>query len=159
MWYNYVGDIMNTEESFNTFHINTVGEKTGQSYIGTFKVQCIMSPMDIIEADKLYRYLLGENIAWASQQAQNFALALSQLKYRVIEAPPFWENDTNIAGSHVKDYNVIIEIFDKALLAEETFVKESVKRMEDQKKKLVDAIKSKKIKKKESLEETTLEEE
>ena len=150
---------MNTEESFKTFHINTVGEKTGQSYIGTFKVQCVMSPMDIIEADKLYRYMLGENMAWASQQAQNFALAFSQLKYRIVEAPPFWENDTNIAGSHIRDYNVIVEIFDQALFAEENYVKDSIKKMESQKKKLVDAIKSKKIKKKESLEETTLEEE
>jgi hypothetical protein len=147
------------EESLVTFSINSVGEKTGQSYIGSFKVQCIMSPMDIIEADRLYRQLLGENIAWASQQAQNFALALTQLKYRIVQAPAFWENDTTIGGSHIKDYNVIIEIFDQALLAEENYVKENVKKMEIQKKKLVDAIKSKKIKKKESLEETALEEE
>lgn len=117
------------EDFYAWFDISLLGSKTKQSYIGTFKVHCLMSPMAYIKADKLYRQLLGENSLFASEKARNLAFAYSQLQQRIVEAPPFWVN-RELGGSHIMDDNIILEVLNQAILAEEKFLEQKNEEIE-----------------------------
>ena len=96
------------ENGTAVFSINIVGNVERQTYLGTFKVKCVLSPYDFIKADRLYRELLGGTTPEVVHaHARSCAFAFSQLKFRIIECPPFWENP-ELGGSHLKDDNVII---------------------------------------------------
>ena len=134
------------EGSEATFELNLLGTDNNQTYMGKFKVKCLLSPMDIIESDKLYRTMLGENIAYAGETAKHMAFALSQLKYRIIEYPPFWENRP-IKGSHISDKNIIIEILNVAIDVEELYRQKKIEEAKKVEERLTNAIKNKTLKK------------
>jgi len=95
------------ENGFASWDINTA-EPIGGTYMGTFTFRCVLSPLQIIEADRDYRDLLGPNPAMVDPVAENLAYALSQLKQRVIKSPPFWtEQAARFGGAHIKDTNVL----------------------------------------------------
>lgn len=151
MWY-IICDIwefsmsIRIEGSEAKFDVNILGNITKQSYIGTFKVKCLLSPLEDIEADKLYRDLLGNNFHLADKAVKDKALALAQLKVRVLEAPPFWENEY-IGGGHISDSNVILDVIDLAIQAQEEYVKQKEEEMKQRQELLTKAIKNKQIEK------------
>ena len=114
---------MRIEDGYAVFDINIVGVHTNNSYYGTFKVKCLLSPIEQIKADKLYRDLLGNNAHLASNHVGQLAYAASQLHLRVTEAPPFWESN-DLGGSHIEDENVILSVLDSAIEAQVKFVEE-----------------------------------
>ena len=134
------------DDGFGSFDYCSVGNITKQSYIGTFKVKTILSPMEFIKADKLYRELLGQNLHYASNLAQNYAFALSQLKQRIVEFPPFWE-DRELNGSHVKDDNIVMEIMELAAETEALYREDKDKKATEIQTALTDKIKKGLIKK------------
>ncbi|MDD5650838.1 MAG: hypothetical protein PHF86_10565 [Candidatus Nanoarchaeia archaeon] len=140
------------DDGIVTFDISVIGDVKKQSYIGTFKSMCFLTPLDTIKADKLYRELLGKDFTLASLDSKNYAFALSQLKYRLVEVPPFWLNK-EIGGGHV-DSNVIFTVLDKALEAEKTYKEQILKETEEIEKKLTTMIKNKSIEKEEETEIT-----
>lgn len=135
-----------------TFSISNTGAITRQTYMGNFKCKCLMSPMEQINADKLYRQLLGENMLMASDRAKTLAFALSQLKYRLLEVPPFWENKI-LGGSHIIDDNIIIEVANLAVEAEEKYMDEKTKEAEEIEQRLNNSIRSGDIEPEPELEE------
>jgi len=143
------GIYMEITDSHATFEINIIGQSTKQTYLGEFKVICLLSPMSVLEADKLYRTLLGaEGSLYASERAKNLAFALSQLKYRVVSSPPFWDN-RKLGGSHIPDDNVIIEIINLAIEAEEKYLQEKEEEAEKLQERLKEAFDTKVIEKEE----------
>ena len=139
-------------EQTATFSINVVGRLTKDSYMGTFKVKCLISPLEEIAADKRYRDLLGDNSHLAQEHIRQQAFALAQLEQRIIEMPPFWENDT-LGGGHIKDTNVVLHVLDQAIEAQEKYVGIKEKELKERQKRLTKAIKSKKIEKEPEIEE------
>lgn len=137
---------MQIEGSEAKFNINVLGKFTKQSYIGKFKVKCLLSPLEEIEADKAYRDLLGNNYHLSDEIIKQKAFALSQLKVRLLEAPPFWENEV-IGGGHVPDTNVILEILDKAIEAQELYIEDKEKEMKARQDALTKAIKDRVLEK------------
>ena len=137
---------MEIKDSEAVFDINVLGDRTNQSYMGTFRVKCLLSPLEEIEADKIYRELLGPNSHLAQEHVRQQAFALAQLDQRLIEFPAFWENAV-LGGGHIKDRNVVMEVLDKAIQAQEQYVKGKEKELEQKQKRLAQMIKSKKIKK------------
>lgn len=97
--------------------INFTGAIEG-SYLGTFRFRTSITPLQEIDADKNYRELLGTHPDSAPIRIQNLAYALTQLKQRVIEAPPFWADNSLYPGSSVKDAEVIELVYQAAMLAE-----------------------------------------
>jgi hypothetical protein len=97
--------------------INYTGEVEG-TYLGTFTFRTSISPIQEIEADRNYRELMGVNPDSSSVRIQNLAFALTQLKQRIISAPPFWADNSLYGGSSVKDTEVIEMVYQAALLAE-----------------------------------------
>ena len=123
------------------FNINMVGDITKNTYLGKFKVKCILSPLESIEADREYRNLLGNDSISTNDTIRFLALSLTQLKFRLIEYPPFWDNKI-LGGSHIKDNNIISEIFDKALEAQELYKNTKQKEYDELQKKLANNIKN-----------------
>lgn len=135
---------MRIEEGYGYFDINLVGEHTNQTYMGSFKCKCLLSPIEQIKADKMYRDLLGNNSHLASNHVSQLCYALSQLSHRLIETPPFWEG-SGIAGSHIEDESVILQVLESSLEAAALFVEEKQKEMVEKQEMIANMIRKKKI--------------
>lgn len=142
---------MEITDTTATFDVHITGEPSKMTYMGSFKVKTVMSPLEEIAADKLYRELLGENMLMASDNVKNSAFVLSQLKYRILsyEKAPFWANANrpDIPGGHIEDGNVIFEVFNKAIEAQEKYIEQKQKEAKDIEEKLKKAIKTNQIEK------------
>lgn len=113
------------EGNVATWTLNSHGAING-TYIGTFKFKCFLHPSDTMAAGRMYRELLGPNPTLAAQHESFLAYALSQLKYRVVSAPPFWSErveESNLSGD-IADDNVITEILNAAIDAEILYKKQ-----------------------------------
>ena len=139
-------------EQTATFTINVVGKHSKDSYMGTFKVKCLLSPLEEIAADKRYRDLLGANSHLAQEHIRQQAFALSQLEQRVIEMPAFWENDT-LPGGHIKDVNVLLAVLDRSIEAQEKYIETKENELKERQARLTKKIKTKKIEKEPEIEE------
>jgi len=138
--------------SIAEFDYQGIGERTQQTYLGTFRAKCIISPMDHIKADRLYRELLGTvNPHLASKETQNFAFALSQLKVRLVDFPDFFKNK-ELNGSHL-DSNVLIDIINKSIDAQEEYKEQLDERLKNMQDMLAKRIKNKQIEKEEDIEQ------
>lgn len=88
-------------------------------YTGRFTFKVMLSPLQEIEADRDYRELLGKNAEFVSTHIEKLAYILAQLKQRVHEAPPFWNNGlSRFPGSHIKDQDVLLLVSEASLVAE-----------------------------------------
>ena len=107
------------EESTATWELAVNGDIAGL-YAGQFKFKCYLTPTEILAAGRLYRELLGPNGMLASKHEDTLAFSLSQLKYRVISAPPFWTSALGLDGSSgdIPDANVLDAILDAALASQ-----------------------------------------
>jgi hypothetical protein len=115
------------------------------TYMGMFKFRCFLTPLQQISAGREERDLLGINIALAPEQERFLAFALCQLKYRVISSPPFWAsaNPNGAIQGDIADEEVIAQILDAAITAENMYKKALKKRREnavEQFKKLAEQI-------------------
>lgn len=133
-----------------SFEITTHDDLTFESYFGSFKVKCFLSPLEIIRTDRIYRELIGPvNSMMAGEDAKTFAFAISQLSVRVVDSPEFFKNSQNpeLNGGHLPQ-KVLVDILNKAIDAETKFREDQKKKYEDTQKRLTSKIKSGKIKKK-----------
>ena len=142
---------MQTIEQNSSFIINMIGSHTNNSYMGTFKVKCLLSPLEEIQADKTYRSLLGDNSHLALAHVRQYAFALSQLQQRIIEAPPFWQNEY-IGGGHILDQNIISEVLNKAIEAQEKYIEKKQKELATRQETLTQLIKDKELQRQPELE-------
>ena len=106
------------------FFVNLEAAADKSTYKGNFKVKCVLSPLDYIQSDGTYRELLGKtNPQFANEYVAQLAYALSQLKYRIISNPSWFDNSVNgIKGSNVDD-RILLHVLDKAIQAEEQYRK------------------------------------
>ena len=137
-----------------TFFVKKEGAANKTSYSGMFKVKCVMSPMEYINSDSLYRKLLGEsNPQYASDLAGRMAYAIAQLKYRIMDCPDWFKSDNGMYGSNSED-NVLLYVFDKCVEAEMLYREGMEKRAKEAKKEAVKTIDEQtKVKAKEEIED------
>ena len=90
------------------------------TYAGIFKFKCYLTPSEQLAAGRLYRELLGPNAALAFSAEDNAAYMLSQLKYRVVSAPPFWHSSVGVDGiaGDVPDQAVLEAILEAAVASQ-----------------------------------------
>lgn len=86
------------------------------TYTGTFKFRCYLTPTQRLAASREHRELVGPHASLAPTHDDNLAFSLSQLKYRVLSAPPFWASN-GISGD-IPDSNVIDAVLEAAIAAE-----------------------------------------
>jgi len=105
-----------------SFSVSIDASSNKQTYNGLFKVKCILSPLEYINSDSLYRELLGKtNPQMASEYVSNLCYALSQLKYRMIESPTWFKTDSvSLDGSDIDD-KILMHILDLAVGAENEY--------------------------------------
>jgi hypothetical protein len=117
--------------SVATWEMKVEGSISG-TYAGTFRFRCFLTPLQIITAGREYRELLGSNMSLANEHESMLAWALSQLKQRVISAPPFWNSqaDSSLPGD-IPDEEVITTILDAAIASENKYKDQLKKRKED----------------------------
>lgn len=115
-----------------TWDIRLDGDING-TYMGTFRFKCFLTPTQKLAASREYRQLLGENPTLALQHDDNLAFSLSQLKYRVISAPPFWTSTAALNGysGDIPDENVISAVLDAAIGAELKYMNHLKKKKEE----------------------------
>jgi len=97
------------EGNVATWNLNAIGLVNG-TYLGTFKFKCFLTPSERLAAGRLYRELLGPNAALASIVEDNLSFTLSQLRFRIIEAPNFWTNAVGLNGLMVLEAAVNAEL-------------------------------------------------
>lgn len=103
------------EGSSATWEIHKEGEIQG-TYTGSFRFRCFLTPTQRLAASREHRELLGNNPQFATEHDDNLAFTLSQLKYRIISAPPFWTS-SGIPGD-LPDESIIDAVLDAAVAAE-----------------------------------------
>jgi len=131
--------------SLAEFHFDGIGKNSGESFSGDFTVKCYLNPIEVLKSDRLYRDLMGATSPHlASSEAQNFAFALSQLKFRMVKSPAGWKN-TEIDGGHLDD-NIVVGVLNKAIEAQMLYKERSVERMKGLQTKLTEQIKNETIK-------------
>lgn len=123
-----------------TFYVNLEEAASKTTLKGMFKVKCILSPLQYIQSDSLFRELLGKtNPQLANDYVSNLCYALSQLKYRIIEAPSWFSgSESEIKGSDIED-NILLYVLDKAVEAEDMYRNIMEKNYEDARKSVRDA--------------------
>jgi hypothetical protein len=111
-------DITLQSDGTSTWEINAT-YPVGGTYMGKFTFRCILTPMQMIEADRDYRDLLGKNAEFANTTVESYVYAISQLKQRVVFSPPFWaESNSRFPGSQVKDSEVLDMVLQAAIESE-----------------------------------------
>ena len=118
------------EGSTATWEMNLDGSVLG-THRGRFKFKCYLTPTEIIAAGRSYRELLGTNPALASEHESFLAYALTQLKYRIIEAPPFWATSKDGIQGDLPDTEIVSAVLDAAISAELKFKGQLAKRKKD----------------------------
>lgn len=121
-------------EAIWTCHIQ--GTVSG-TYTGTFKFRCFLTPLQRIAAGREQRALLGESRTFIDtpdyEHEAFLAYLLTQLKYRIISAPPFWVT-AGINKSHegdIPDENVLQEVLEAATDAELIY-KRNLKKLKEE---------------------------
>jgi len=113
-----------------SWHLQEEGEVSG-TFSGNFRFKCFLTPTERIAANREMRALLGEHPMLTPEHESFLAYALTQLKYRIIKAPPFWNSaDSGWAGD-IPDINVITKVLNAAIDVEVKYKEELLKRKVD----------------------------
>lgn len=100
--------------------VSVIGERTGQQWVGDFTIKTMLSHRDEIRRDRIRRELLGPEAGDPTDKVWQLAVAFAELSVRVVDAPPFWRSNSD--GLDLKDQNVVIEVYKKAIACEEAEV-------------------------------------
>lgn len=102
----------------HTFAINTIGEDTGDVYVGKFTCRTRLTHGERLTQDAIRRQLLGAQPAGVviGERAANTAEILSALQTRITDAPSWWNNSNG--GVDLCDDNLIIELYTTIMKAE-----------------------------------------
>lgn len=100
-----------------SWSINTEGSISG-TFVGQFRFRCVLNPTQRIAANREMRALLGDHPLLVPEHESFLAYALTQLKYRIITAPPFWKSAESGWEGDIPDENVISEVLNAAINAE-----------------------------------------
>lgn len=123
-----------------TFFVDMEASGSRATHKGQFKVRCILSPIEFINSDSLYRELLGKtNPEYATEYVSSLCYALSQLRYRIMECPAWFKNETRIDGSHVDDA-ILLSILNSAVECESDYRKQIEEKYSKAKGEVVSAI-------------------
>ena len=111
-------DVIDFHEGTSVFYIDMESGSDKTTYKGQFKVKCVLSPLEYVQADSFYRELLGKhNPHLVSEYVGQLCYALSQIKYRVMEYPAWFKgNKTGMLGDI--DDTILLYVLDKIVDAE-----------------------------------------
>jgi hypothetical protein len=109
-----------------SFEISLTGDVTGDKWFGKFKCKTFLSHRDQLASDRIKRELLGAGDA--ERGAVNRAHIFAQLRVRLVDAPDWWK--ASDGGLDLVDDNVLVEIFEQTMKAENDALAEIQKKSE-----------------------------
>ena len=116
--------------STGTYFLDMVG-KIGGRYVGKFIMRCYLTPIERIACDREFRDLIGKIQTGVDPNVEYLAFALTQLKYRIVSYPPFWDNgDTPIPGGQIADREIIEDLLGAANDAETKYSESLIEKHE-----------------------------
>ena len=99
------------------FSISVVGEVTSETFKGNFSSKKRLSHMDRLRADQFRREYLGPTSRGdAGQVASTIAVALSDLRVRLVDMPKWWIESNY--GADLEDWNVLMAVWESAVKVE-----------------------------------------
>jgi hypothetical protein len=104
-------DLPNIESVFDFDYTSELGKR----YEGRFTVLCLL---DIGQKHRLAlekTRLLG-NHAFPTEELSAYALVLSNLRVKIVDAPEWWKQSNG--GYNIKDEDALVALYDKLLIAE-----------------------------------------
>jgi len=105
----------------------------GGTYTGKFEFKCYLTPVETLQAGRVYREFLGSHAILASDAEGQLAFAFSQLKFRIIKAPPFWTSAGQESGvdGNIGDLEIITAVLNAAIEAENLYKERIAQERED----------------------------
>lgn len=121
------------DNSISTWKMPLTQGSLGGSYTGTFTFKTFLDPLTQLQAGRELRELLGSLGGQATEVEWSLAYALTQLKHRILTAPPFWTSTQQSSGisGNVGDLNIIEIVMAAAMLSEQLF-KEKIEKEREQ---------------------------
>lgn len=120
--------------------VSIVGDRTGRNYNGQFTTKTVSTMKDEFQADLRRRQVIGpspdgtppaSNLQWR-------AFMIGQISTKVLDAPKWWIDSYD--GLELEDSNVITELYEAVLKAEEEITEDIKKESEE----AMDKLKKKK---------------
>jgi hypothetical protein len=106
---------MSNIPSIVSFDVKAVGEESGKTLEGVFKIKTKLSVKERLAIDERRRTFLGVDAANASNEAYILASSLAYLSVRLVEWPRWWAECKN--GYELEDMNVLEQVNNKAMEA------------------------------------------
>jgi len=107
------GTLPKNERSFD---FDAVGSTTGFAYKGAFTVRCVLN-LGQKHTVELEKSRLTADQRNPSQTLLGLAVALAELRGRIVEAPAWWKDSKG--GADILDEEVIYDLLNKCLDLEE----------------------------------------
>jgi hypothetical protein len=128
--------IEGNQAKWNILHVGAING----TYTGQFVFRCTLTPSQKIAANRDYREMLGPSPTFADEHVSFMAYALTQLKYRIVSAPPFWTSSQQLTGidGDLEDEDVIEKVLDAAVHAQLKYKKQ----LEQEKKDAIEKAKA-----------------
>lgn len=123
-----------------TFAIDILGEDTGLKYQGEFTVRCVLNMAGKHQLE-LEKTRLMADYANPSRGLAGIAISLATIRARIVKAPDWWE-ETDF-GAEIIDENVILELYDRCVSAENDWRNSVKKKSEEAKEELEKAEEAK----------------
>jgi hypothetical protein len=111
-----------------SFDVDLVGDTTGIQYKGTFTARCVLN-ISSRHSLELEKTRLMADYANPSAGLAGIAIALSNIRARIVEGPAWWK-DSN-AGADIIDENVLFHLYSECNRVESLWRKELKKNGEE----------------------------
>ena len=114
---------MSLPSNEHTFEFSEKGEKTKKAFEGSFTVKCLLSIQEIVDVGlRIDSYNRGSITVAPGINLINRAFA--ELDVRIVKSPSWWKDSNN--GRELRDINIVLQVFSKAVDAEDVYEKRIV---------------------------------
>ena len=107
---------MELPKNENTFIFKSTGNATKKPYEGRFTVVCSLNTAQRYQVE-LEKTRLMADYRNPTDGLMGLAIVLSNLRVRITDAPEWWKQSNE--GFGIDDENVLVELYDETLKAEE----------------------------------------
>lgn len=110
------------------FSIDKIGEVSGETFKGVFKVKIRLTHRDLLLQDQMRRDLLGPKPESASPSAVSTSMVFAKIWTHLVDAPNWWKDAGN--GIELVDEAPVVAVYDSIIKIESDAI-EALKKQGD----------------------------